>query len=574
MTIISIDAGPGSGKSTTLEHAFLFMLTGRYHFLPNQEQVNICHHVATSFPGVSAAQVVFLAFNTTTKDALQSKLPSNCKAYTFGGLGQSLLFRRHHYQALDKLRGERLLAQLLGRPLSDLPYQERLQYYNLLRYISSCKEELLLPSEETFHFIREKYNLGEPPRDITLATKLLTLMSTPNGSIEFIDQVWMGLQTITQPLFEVAFVDEAQDLSALRLEFALKVARNCVFCGDPFQSINAFAGADHLAFEKIRSVSNIALPLKESFRLPPNHIEHANTIRRARITAFKLEPGPIESFSLSSLPSKINSFLSNTQKDFSVKWRYNPNIYTKDPNPQPPSEQIQGPCTNCGSPDHWRPDCPDLNPIQPPPPPARSSSPPPGTPYDPTTHIWTITPPQEMRDPEQHLIIGRTNAEIFQVAIALLKEGIGCRIIRRKEDQDIKTTLTYYLQDKLKATSNKTIDGLLSVLNKDKAKAQAMPYRKGAVLYEKSNCLIHLCGIANSISDIPDLLEALTSEKHGTVRLCTIHKAKGMEAHFIYILFPPVAHPKAETPQEIEQEKNLEFVSETRSKFYKAYVKE
>lgn len=591
---IVVNAGPGSGKSTTLEQAFLLTLTGKYHFNPSQEQVNICHAISSTFAGVAASQVVFIAFNTTTRDRLATRLPTSTKAYTFNGLGQSIIFKRHKHQKFDKLRGERLLATLLGRNLADFTYNQRLEYYSLLRYVAHCKEELLVPSEASFHFLQTKYNLTAPPGDIDLATRLMTSMTIPNGAIEFIDQVWMGLQAIQSPLYQVAFVDEAQDLSALRLEFACRVAHNVVFVGDPYQSINAFAGADNEAFEKIERVSAIKLPLLQSFRLPPNHIEHANTVRPARITSYKLEPGPIEAFSINDLVPKLRSFISGTTNEFTVRWRYNPAVYTKDPNPAPlplplpapapvPTTETQNSPTqpiptgqlptqpvsqlhpNTHSHSHT-----SGTPLTPPP---RSSTPPPGTPYDPTTHLWTILPPQEMRDPSSHLMIGRTNAEIFQVAIHLIKHGIACRIIRRKEDQDILTTLRYYLDDKLKQLRTRTIPGLILLLRGDAARARSMPYKSGNVLYEKAQCLIHVCDIADSLESIPDVLEQLTSESTGCVRLCTIHKAKGMEAHFVYILFPPVAHPKAETPAEIEQEKNLEFVSETRSQFYKAYIR-
>lgn len=533
---IIIDAGPGSGKTTTLKQAFLYLLTNKYHFRPNQEQVNICYSIASQMKGITASQTVFLAFNTTTRDKLAAEIPANCKAYTFGGLGQSLLFKRHQYQALDKTRGEKLLAQVLGKDLAQLSYPERLKYYALLKYVSYCKEELLLPSPESFHTIYTKYTLPEPPEDIALATKLMKLMQVPNGSIEYIDQVWMGLQTIKAPLYKLAFIDEAQDLSALRLEFCMRVAEHCVFCGDPFQSINAFAGADHLAFQKIKSVAAIALPLKESFRLPPNHIEHANKVRPARITAHKLLPGPIESFPLSSLATKIRSFIDRTTQSFQVRWRYNPDIYTTNPNPD-------------------------------------STLPPAGAPYDPSTHTWTISLPPET-DIGQHLIVGRTNAEIFQVAVRLIKEGIPCSIVRRKEDQDIKVTLSYYLQDKLKSLKNTNglMPALLAALERDKAKAKAMPFKQGNLLFEKANCLIHLCNLADTPSQIPEVLDKVTSG--AGIKACTVHKAKGMEAQFIYILFPPIPHPRAETPQDKEQEINIEFVSETRSMFYKGYVKD
>ena len=556
MTHITIEAGPGTGKSSTLEYAYNYLLTKQYSIKPTQEQVNICGNIGQIFQGVNPSQIVFIAFNVTTRDHLQARLPTATKAYTFNGLGQSLIQRRHGFQRLDSSRGQKILSSILGRNLSDLPYKERLEMFALLKYVSHCKEELLSPSPEAFHAIYCKYNIAPPPENMELATKLMQLMTIPNGCIEFIDQVWMGLQLLKQPAYELAFIDEAQDLSQLRLEFSLRVAKHAIFCGDGYQSINAFAGADHKAFEKLFSVSAFTMPLKTSFRLPPNHIDHANKVRPARILPFKTVPGPIEATSLADLPTTILSNLNG--RVYTVKWK---------PEPDNPIHQ---------APTHTEPPYPAPHPIAPNYIPEAKTHHTILTPqghitYDPATHLWTIPPP-ENRGPTEHLIIARTNAEIFRVAIQLLKNRINGQIVRRKEDQDILSIINFYLEDKKKQA--KTLPDLIQAVNADIRKAKQLPNKKGALLYEKASCIKYLAEEAQSIEHIPILLEELTKERTGAIRLCTIHKAKGLEAEFIYILFPPVRHPMAESPQEIEQEVNLEFVSETRSKFYKGYVKE
>jgi hypothetical protein len=109
---LTLEAGPGSGKSTTLLEAFKFLHSRNYNgFIPTGEQVNICHFIATAFPKPPLpTQTVFLAFNTDIKDYIVTKLPKEVKAYTFNGMGQSIVFRRHGHQALDRYRGEKLLA--------------------------------------------------------------------------------------------------------------------------------------------------------------------------------------------------------------------------------------------------------------------------------------------------------------------------------------------------------------------------------------------------------------------------------------------------------------------------------
>ena len=501
MTHILIEAGPGSGKTTTLKLAYNFLLSAQYQFIPTQEQINICYEM-NQFRGIAPTQIVFIAFNRSIADRMRESLPQSTKSYTFGGLGQSVLFKRHHFQQLDKYRGQKLLSQILGKDLKHLTYQERITYLNLLRYISACKEELLPPTAESFQHIYEKYNLPLPPENVELAVRLLNLMRVPNDMIEYIDQVWMGLQSITKPIYKLAFIDEAQDLSALRLEFCLKVAENVVFCGDPFQAINAFAGADHLAFEKLRRICSISLPLKTSFRLPPNHIKYANKIRPINILPYKTEDGPIESITLQDLPKKLSSFLTGE-----------------------------------------------------------------ATPETSYTFPLGIDP----KDPSNHLMIARTNAELFQVAIFLLKHRIPTKVVRRQEDEDIAAVVLNYFEQLTKRASI-PITLLKQTLKQEMIKAENMPFRQGTHLYEKASCLLSLAEESREVADIPVLIRTITADREG-VRACTIHKSKGLEAPFIYILFPPIAHPRATSPIEIEQERNLELVSETRSQYYKAYVK-
>lgn len=52
-----------------------------------------------------------------------------------------------------------------------------------------------------------------------------------------------------------------------------------------------------------------------------------------------------------------------------------------------------------------------------------------------------------------------------------------------------------------------------------------------------------------------------------TIVLCTIHKSKGLEADFVYILFEDlIPSPFAKSSQQIEQEKNLIYVARTRAR--------
>ncbi len=78
-------------------------------------------------------------------------------------------------------------------------------------------------------------------------------------------------------------------------------------------------------------------------------------------------------------------------------------------------------------------------------------------------------------------------------------------------------------------------------------------------MYRANNC--------RNVSDLHALIENLGKHRKHGVLLTTIHGAKGLEADTVFLLKPDLLpHPKAKRPQELEQEKNLEFVAKTRSR--------
>ena len=88
---------------------------------------------------------------------------------------------------------------------------------------------------------------------------------------------WSGIRTI-----KVLFVDEAQDISRLQLEFILSLSGSIdkeLFVGDPAQSINGFCGADTDSFSNIKHQLNAAeFVLPTCYRCPTSHIETINRL--------------------------------------------------------------------------------------------------------------------------------------------------------------------------------------------------------------------------------------------------------------------------------------------------------
>lgn len=105
--------------------------------------------------------------------------------------------------------------------------------------------------------------------------------SISRHSIDFTDMLWLPVKNKWEPKkYKDIFVDEAQDLNALQIEFVRKsldadVGR-IVFCGDPKQAIMAFGGADARSFENSKKLFNCTeLPLTYCYRCGSSIVESA-----------------------------------------------------------------------------------------------------------------------------------------------------------------------------------------------------------------------------------------------------------------------------------------------------------
>ena len=509
MNNLVINAGPGSGKTFTIIETYNFIMNGGQiaGFTPTQEQFDIFCHIRNLAGTVRPHEILFLAFNKGIQQFMEQRLPAKTKVYTFNGLGQSLIIKRWGYKKLDRYRGQYILRKLVGEHIWDSwNMQQRISANNMLTYIGHLKEELLPICEDSLIQISEKYGITDIPRDIELISAIMKEMQQVEkyDCIEYKDQVWLGLQAIRSPQFKLALVDEAQDLSALRLEFALRIAEKVVFCGDPYQSINAFAGADYAAFEKLRGVSDTELPLKTCFRCTPNRIQRVNEIRPARIKPNKSVSGPEERLTLNDLPRRIQEFAS---------FHYN----------ESPTES-----TNNSVPR-------DL--------------------------------PQSASDLNNYLIMARTNAQLVKIGLVLSGAKVPCKIVKRDEEEAIETILLNFL----KQLRPLNIADLINKLQLQIKQAESLPERASMVQDDKCRSLLALAESCTSIPEIKQKLQSLTQQSHGAVNLATIHRSKGLEAPFVFLLIP-VRHPKARSPNQIEQETNLEFVAESRSSYYHCYV--
>lgn len=309
MSNLIVEAGPGSGKTTTLTKTHHYLLTHQIRGEVSPEQYIIMETARQMFPSITPNDACFVCMTTSGRDDIATKLTTETKVFTYNGLGASLLSRWRKFQQVNHQRGEKIVEAVIGRNLSDLPWNLRLKYYSCLRYIRSLKEELMHPTPENLLYVQDKYGIDSSlPENIEEMTRIMQRMMQLDGSVEYIDQIWSVVSNykVSAP-YKLIYVDECQDLSLLKLLLIVKSAQNIFFCGDPYQSINGFAGADYNVFQRLLKMSQKHLPLKTCWRCPPNRIERANSIRPARIVAHKTENVPDKVIPIDELGDYLKS---------------------------------------------------------------------------------------------------------------------------------------------------------------------------------------------------------------------------------------------------------------------------
>ena len=291
--ILTIEAGPGSGKTYTICNALAHV---QRHHIPNlpasDEQLTIYEYLKEQLPQKEGGyRVAYFAHTNSVKDVLIARLPKKTPVFTFHGAGQSELIKLYGYQQPNKDRITPFIVELAGKEYSEMNTTELVQWYWIKTLVKYFKIEYLPPTEDNFDYICNKYPDIDPryiPEDWQPKVKaLLIRCNHPNKIVDYNDMVWLAANKIRKPRYDLGFVDESQDLGGASLALVQAMCYNLVFVGDRNQAIMAFAGADEEMFNKILKISDKILPLKTTFRNPLNIVERANHLKPNSVL-----PGP------------------------------------------------------------------------------------------------------------------------------------------------------------------------------------------------------------------------------------------------------------------------------------------
>jgi len=482
MTNLLINSGPGSGKSHTICQAyFYYKATNKPLWLQQniwtEEQFEIydwIHH-NIRLGNEEKKQCAYMAYSAEVAERLSKKVHKTAQVKTAHGWGASIIIKHARWVKINHNRSIHLVEQYTGKNYWKLP--NRKQWQSTIKHLACLKEEMKEATLTNIEYVHEKYpDLSKEeihPHIVEQCLVLIPLMKiiTDEG-IEYIDQVWLANQYLKEPIFDLGFVDEAQDLSVARLTLCNKLCKNLIYVLDPNQSIFGFSGADTHAYEKIKSICDKELFLKESFRNPPNIIQKLNGMKpNAKLRTKNTTPGEIVQLSYTEAIEKLKNSLSG-------------------------------------------------------------------------------------------LIICRYNAPIVSFALLLAQEQIKCKILGGK----LADQLIYMI----KGTKATDLTSLRTILSRDPGIKKASAAKAYS---DKIQTILFCASTCNTIDELTNLIKTLiTKDQTAGIQLCSGHKSKGLEHHNVYILHPPVISEYAESPEEIAQEENLDYVVHSRTQRNLYYI--
>jgi superfamily I DNA/RNA helicase len=180
---------------------------------------------------------------------------------------------------------------------------------------------------------------------------------------------------------------------------------------------------------------------------------------------------------------------------------------------------------------------------------------------------------------EGDFLMGRTNAELVDYLWTLIMRGVKAAI-KGKEIRAELITFVEYL-----STGVDSLGAFLMKMNDhvDNVEAKLMlagKQRAAERLVDKANTVVAIAtwDRVNTIGQLVEAISDIFSDERQEVTLMTVHKGKGLEVEArddcVWVLDENMPHAYASTPEEVEEEKHVEYVAGTRGKDNLVFVNE
>lgn len=262
---IAINAGPGSGKTTTIVNASKLIPYGK--------------------------RAVFLAYNKKIVEELKHRLPHTIECSTMHSLGARIVFKSYNRQV--QIKPEKQLPFIINHyqelidkkekvwgSIFDTEFTMSLVRATMTEYRSDNELKQLFDDHNIFH------TKGEVTKMRLALDDLYHYSDREYGNlnIDFQDMIELIVRhDLRLPQFDYVFLDEAQDMSKLDRLFIEKLVKKpygrMISVFDEKQTIYGWRGSDMDSAKYFSQRPNTKLlPLSICYRCPTSHVELAKTI--------------------------------------------------------------------------------------------------------------------------------------------------------------------------------------------------------------------------------------------------------------------------------------------------------
>lgn len=487
---------------------------------------------AKTYTTVLAAQRVKvpaleLVFNKRNAVEMTPKMPGNFKVQTMNGLGFGAWMRcqpQVNKWDVDGRKLGKIVSSLAKDRKLDLTsdqweFARKLVEGAMLAGVTprNIGEPLTLDTPAVWQDIADGLLMTEDDfgllADLAHQTLEVSIEQARQGQISFDDQVYCPtLLGGKFPQYPFVGTDESQDLNLLNHQMIAKTLRadgRMLVVGDPLQSIYQFRGAAQDSMGKMLGLRPSAswkrLPLETTFRCPKIVVERQQ----------KHAPG-------------FKAWHTNPEGEFH-----------RLPDPAGAQPGIIG---GVGELDEL---------------------------------YWSFSDIERLAQGGDIAFLCRNNGPLLSLAFKLLREGIGISMLGRDIGKGLIALSRKLAPDD--TTPRDTVAGLVADWEESESSlARANGHEeKCAGITDRAECLQAALGNAG-VADAGGMrraLHVLFSKEGGRAVLGSIHRAKGMEWHLVAHLDPwrlPSKFARQAlaqgNPAQMEQEKNLLYVCETRSK--------
>ena len=303
-----INAGPGTGKTSTMIAGLSILSGGRPEWEGTEEQQAIWDAMKGHYSSIG-----FQAFNKSIAGEIQERVPKNVKASTFHSFGLKVL-RDNGYKL--KVSGDNVRYQVKNiqgyKPKDRQEAKDFKAGLTITKIIGLLKNHLMSPTAENIGLIMDEFNIEMPAKTemvtvvsiaVQVFQKSMSIEPGQQAYIDFDDMLWLPLVLeldFGSSKFDLLINDESQDMNNIQHELVLRSGSRLICVGDRRQSIYGFRGADSRSMDTLKETLEktergvIELNLQTSFRLPKSGVANVNLFAPDLVAADDAIEGSID----------------------------------------------------------------------------------------------------------------------------------------------------------------------------------------------------------------------------------------------------------------------------------------